>query len=91
MVITFLALYLTLELKFPKDMAGYAIAAYGVGSVIGNYLGGWLSDRINFLYIQIGSLLLSSMILLPLMVVRSYEVIIIVVFLFALVADTFRP
>jgi predicted MFS family arabinose efflux permease len=91
MVITFLALYLTIELKLPKDLAGYVIAAFGVGSLFGNYLGGWLSDRINFLYIQIGSLLISSFILIPLMFVKSYEWIMLIVFFFALVADTFRP
>ena len=91
MVVTFLALYLTVELHMPKDLAGYVIAAFGVGSLFGNYLGGWLADRINFLYIQIGSLLLSSLILLPLMFVKSYEWIVVIVFLFALIADTFRP
>ena len=74
-----------------KDLAGYIIAAFGVGSLFGNYLGGWLADRISFLYIQIGSLLISSIILVPLMFVKSYEWIMVIVFLFALIADTFRP
>lgn len=91
MVVTFLALYLTKELAFTKDLAGYVIAAFGVGSLFGNYLGGWLADRVNFLYIQIGSLFLSSIILIPLIFVRSYEGVMVIVFLFALIADTFRP
>ena len=52
MVIFFLSLYLTRQLDYTVAQAGRAISLFGVGHLIGAYLGGWLSDRIGSTTIQ---------------------------------------
>lgn len=52
MVFFFLTLYLTRELGLSPVGAGRALSVYGVGSLIGAYVGGWLADRIGSITIQ---------------------------------------
>lgn len=42
----FLVLYMT-STGYPAGQAGVALSAYGAGSIAGNTLGGWLTDRIG--------------------------------------------
>jgi len=58
MVLFFLTLYMTRKLGFTVTQAGQSISIFGVGSLAGSYLGGWLSDRIGSTNIQKLSLLL---------------------------------
>ena len=44
MVIPFLSLYLTEDLKFSLSDVGWVMAAFGLGSVVGSWLGGKLTD-----------------------------------------------
>ncbi|AJE84492.1 major facilitator superfamily permease [Streptomyces albus] len=46
-VVTFLALYLTLERGFSASYAGLVAALYGLGGVISSIVGGVLADRIG--------------------------------------------
>ncbi len=62
MVIFFLTLYLTRKLDFTLVQAGQAMSAYGLGSLAGSYLGGWLSDRIGSTNVQKWSLLFQGII-----------------------------
>lgn len=47
MVLPFLSLYLTHHLGFSTIHAGRLLSLFGIGSMLGSYLGGWLSDRIG--------------------------------------------
>jgi predicted MFS family arabinose efflux permease len=58
MVLFFLTLYMTRRLGFTVTQAGRSISIFGVGSLAGSYLGGWLSDRIGSTNIQKLSLFL---------------------------------
>jgi predicted MFS family arabinose efflux permease len=91
MVLLFTSLYLTRDLHFSLAEAGAVLSCYGIGSVCGSYLGGWLTDRKNYFDIMISSLLLSGAILLSLLFVKSLIAIGFVIFLYALTADAFRP
>lgn len=91
MVLLFTSLYMTNILHFSIGDAGVVMSLYGIGSVLGSYLGGWLTDRYSYFKIMIGSLLVSGFILLFLLVVTSMVGIAVVVFLYALTADIFRP
>ncbi|MEM7482510.1 MAG: MFS transporter [Acidobacteriota bacterium] len=53
MVLPFLVLYLTQERGFSPVLAGAVISLYGVGSVAGTLGGGWLSDRIDPVRLQV--------------------------------------
>lgn len=91
MVLAFMSLYLTSDLGYTKSEAGLVLGAYGTGSIIGSYLGGWLTDRRDYYNILVYSLIGSGIILLPLLFITNYYVILINVFIYAIVADAFRP
>ena len=91
MVLLFTSLYLTKELHFTISQAGIALSLYGVGSVLGSYVGGWLTDRKNFFYILIFSLIGSGLILLLLLFANTPLEISCVIFAYAFASDIFRP
>lgn len=91
MVLLFLSLYLTKELHFSLSQAGVVLGFYGAGSIVGSYVGGWLTDRFDYYKIMVYSLVISGLILLGLIFVKTYYGIICIVFLYSLFADTFRP
>lgn len=91
MVLLFTSLYLTKELHFTIADAGIAMSFYGIGSVLGSYAGGWLTDRKNFFDIMILSLISSGCILLFMLVVTTPFLISWVIFAYAFSSDMFRP
>ncbi len=91
MVILFLSLYLTKELHFSLSQVGIVLGFYGVGSIAGSYLGGWLTDKYDYYRIMVYSLVSSGLILIALIFVKQFTGIIIIVTLYSLLADTFRP
>lgn len=91
MVLLFTSLYLTNDLHFSIAQAGLALSFYGIGSVLGSYAGGWLTDRKHFFSIMIFSLLSSGLILLLLLLANSPLSISIIMFSYGFSADIFRP
>ena len=64
MVLFFMTLYLTQKLNYSLAIAGRTLGAYGLGSLAGAVLGGWLCDRLGAHNVQGMSLLLMGTILL---------------------------
>jgi predicted MFS family arabinose efflux permease len=91
MVLPFMSLYLTENLGFSLSDAGYVMGAYGVGSILGAYTGGQLTDRFGFYHVQLYSLIGSSMMLFILIFLDGFWPILITVFLFSTIADSLRP
>lgn len=91
MVLLFTSLYLTNDLHFTIAQAGIALSFYGVGSVLGSYAGGWLTDRKNFFDIMFWSLISSGLILLLLLIAKTPFFISLIIFAYAFAADIFRP
>jgi predicted MFS family arabinose efflux permease len=91
MVLLFTTLYMTRDLHFSIAEAGFVMSFYGMGSVLGSYLGGWLTDRKNHFDIMVSALISSGLILLSLLVVTSPAGMAVVIFVYALAADSFRP
>ena len=91
MVLLFTSLYLTKDLHFTISEAGIALSFYGIGSVLGSYAGGWLTDRKNFFDIMFFSLIISGLILLLLLVATTPFTISLIIFCYAFAADIFRP
>lgn len=91
MVLPFLSLYLTREMELSAVAAGRIIACFGIGSMAGAFLGGWLSDRMSPLVVQQLSLAGSGVGFLLLTRLDSPLPIAIGVLLVALVADALRP
>ena len=91
MVLLFTSLYLTKDLHFTIAQAGIALSFYGIGSVMGSYAGGWLTDRKNFFDIMFWSLIISGCILLFLLIAETPFFISLIIFAYAFAADIFRP
>jgi predicted MFS family arabinose efflux permease len=91
MVLLFTSLYLTKDLHFTIANAGIALSFYGIGSVLGSYAGGWLTDRKNFFDIMLFSLISSGLILLLLLIAKTIFLISAIIFVYAFTADIFRP
>lgn len=91
MVLPFLVLYLTREYGFSAARAGLVLAVYGVGAIVSGPLAGRLSDRIGPLPIMRWSLVLTGALLLVYPHVRGFGWICAITFVWAVVAEGFRP
>ncbi|RKZ17815.1 hypothetical protein DRQ53_02305 [bacterium] len=91
MVLPFLSLYLTRQISMTTSDAGRLVALFGLGSVCGSALGGWLSDRIDPIRVQQITLLLTGGLMLSLIGVQSVPMLGLLFFLVGLVGDAFRP
>lgn len=91
MVLTFLTLYITQELGYGLSIGGQVLAVYGLGHLIGCFLGGWLCDRLGSLRIQFLSLALSGLGYLALERLTSVSAIMALTFFVAVTAESFRP
>lgn len=91
MVLPYMTLYLTQQLGYSVTDAGIVMAVYGLGAFVGTFLGGRLTDRYGFYYVQLISLVAGGVFLLVLQFVTDFYVLCGSVFVFSLLGDTFRP
>ena len=91
MVVPFLSLYLTKSLAFTLQDVGWIMSSFGVGSVIGTWLGGKLTDKIGYYKVMLISLLLSGVLFIFLQYITTFLGFCIGIFILMLVADAFRP
>lgn len=91
MVIPFMSLYLTDSLDFTLKNVGWIMTCFGVGSVVGSWLGGKLTDKIGSYKVMAVSLFLTGILFVALQYVTTLLGFCIGIFLVMLVADTFRP
>jgi predicted MFS family arabinose efflux permease len=91
MALPFLVLYLTEHLGVSAALAGLAVSAYGVGGVITAPIAGRLCDRTGPFTIMRWSLGLTGMLLLIIPLVHSFAIVVVLTFVWALVADAGRP
>ena len=91
MVLPFLGVYMTDHLKFSLENAGIVLSFYGIGSVLGSWLGGYLTDKFGEYYIQSWSLFLSAPIFIIMPFFSSVEMMALLIFLQSAISDTFRP
>jgi len=91
MIIPFLTLYLKDDLKFTIIEVSWIMAAFGLGSVVGAWLGGKLTDKIGYYKVMVRSLLSTGLLFIALQFLNTFESLCIGIFLVMVVADTFRP
>lgn len=91
MVLPFLSKYLKEDLGFSYSQVGWIMVCFGVGSMLGSWLGGKLSDKIGFYKIMIFSLLTSGLLFLAIQFVTSFIGLCISMFVIMSVADMYRP
>ncbi len=91
MVLPFLSKYLKEDLHFSYSQVGWIMVSFGLGSMLGSWLGGKLSDKIGFYKIMIFSLLSSGIGFFVLQTITSYHGLLIAIFIIMVIADMFRP
>ncbi|MDO5969916.1 MFS transporter [Flavivirga aquimarina] len=91
MVIPFLSLYLTKSLNFTMSDVGWIMSAFGLGSVVGSWLGGKLTDKIGYYKVMAFSLLVTGFLFIALQFLYTFVSFCLGIFLVMLVADMFRP
>lgn len=91
MVLPFLGVYMTKELNFTDTQTGYVLACFGVGSMIGSTVGGWVTDKIGNFKVQYLSLFCSIPVFILLPHFHSVASLALMIFLQSTVSEMFRP
>ena len=91
MVLPFLTLYLTDELKIGKGAAGSMISIYGLGAICGAYLSGRLVESIGAIRLQTMCMFLAAPSCLLIAAWTSWLPIAMSVFVFSFVSEAVRP
>lgn len=91
MVLPFLSKYLKEDLNFSYAQVGWVMVCFGLGSMLGSWLGGKLSDKIGFYKIMIFSLFTSGCAFFILQLITSFYGLCLGMFLIMVIADMFRP
>lgn len=90
MVLPFMTLYCK-HIGYTTSQAGYVVAMYGLGSVVGAFLGGKISDRFGFYYTQFFSLFFGGILFITLGQMNSFTSICVCTFFLSMVNESFRP
>jgi predicted MFS family arabinose efflux permease len=91
MVIPFMTMYLTQHLHTSISKAGLVMSLFGAGAVVGALIGGRLTDKIGYYYVQICTLLGGGIMFIVVGQMKSYGAICITTFILALINEAFRP
>jgi predicted MFS family arabinose efflux permease len=91
MVIPFLSLYLKDNLEFTLKDVSWIMSAFGLGSVVGTWIGGKLTDTIGYYKVMVRSLLSTGFLFIALQFLNTFASVCVGIFLVMVVADTFRP
>jgi len=92
MVLPFMTIYLTSdEMGYSISNAGLVMGCFGIGAVLGGYLGGKATDRFGFQKVQLFALAGGGILFLVLGQLRSFPVICTFSFILSLINESFRP
>jgi len=91
MVLPFLSKYLKEDLNFTYSQVGWIMVCFGLGSMLGSWLGGKLSDKIGFYKVMVFSLFTSGLLFFSIQFVTSFTGLCIAMFSIMTIADMFRP
>lgn len=90
MVLPFMTLYCK-QIGYTTKQAGWVVATYGIGSLVGAFLGGRISDRFGFYYTQFFSLFFGGILFIILGLMNTYFSICVCTFFLSMVNESFRP
>lgn len=91
MVLPFLSKYLKEDLHFTYNQVGWIMVCFGMGSMLGSWLGGKLSDKIGFYKVMVFSLFTSGLALFAIQYITTFEGLCLGMFAIMVLADMFRP
>jgi MFS family permease len=85
----FLPLYFINNLKFDITVSSIIISFYGLGAILGGYIGGKLSDHISPSAVSIGSLVIQGIVILALIKLKTISLLMIALFLMGIASYGF--
>ena len=91
MVIPFLSLYLTESLEIDISNVGWVMTCYGLGSLVGSWLGGKLTDTFGYYKVMFFSIVTTGLLFFWLQTLTTFQSFCWGIFIVMIVADTFRP
>ncbi|CAA7194795.1 MFS transporter [Chryseobacterium potabilaquae] len=91
MVLPFLGVYLTEKLGFSLKETGTLLSFYGLGAILGSYLGGKMVDKMGYFKVQIVSLFLCIPGLLLIPEIKNFHLLSIILFLQSTFSEIFLP
>lgn len=91
MVLPFIGLYLTEDLHFSVQQTGIILSFFGVGSMIGSFLGGYLSDRAGYFKVVLWSLILGGFSYIALIFLNTLFQLCAGVLIATIITDSLRP
>ena len=91
MVIPFLTIYLDEDKNLSFTQISWVMSAFGLGSVVGTWIGGKLTDTIGYYKVMVRSLFSTGILFIALQFLDTFAGICLGIFFVMLVADTFRP
>jgi MFS family permease len=90
MVLPFMTLYCK-HIGYTTGQAGIVVAVYGIGSLVGAFLGGKITDRFGFYYTQFFALFGGGVLFIVLGLMNTYLSICVCTFFLSMVNESFRP
>ena len=91
MVLPFLGVYMTDHLDFSIKDAGIVLSFFGIGSVVGSYVGGMITDKIGEFKVQTLSLLLSIPLFCIIPLFQTQVGMAFIMFTLSCISEAFRP
>ncbi|QMU31653.1 MFS transporter [Adhaeribacter radiodurans] len=91
MVLPFLSVYLTESLHFSVQQVGFTLSLFGLGSMCGSFLGGWLTDKFGHFWVQIMSLMLGGGFFFLLLILKTFLSFAFGIFILSLTTECLRP
>lgn len=90
MVLPFMTLYCN-HRGYTETQGGLAVAIYGIGAIVGAFLGGKITDKWGFYNVQLAALCGGGMMFIVLGQMNSYLGICICIFFTSMINESFRP
>lgn len=90
MVLPFMTLYIT-KIGYSIQQGGIVVAIYGLGALVGAFIGGFISDRFGFYFTQFSALFCGGVLFILLGQMHAYWAICLCTFFLSMFNEAFRP
>ena len=91
MVVPFMTIYCTQKLGFSIIQAGIIMSLFGLGSILGAFYGGKITDKLGFYHLQLGALFSGGVLFISLAFLETFLSLATGTFLLSMCNESFRP
>jgi len=91
MVVPFMTMYMTQYIGVGIGKAAFVMSIFGGGAIIGALIGGKITDKAGYYYVQLFTLLGGGILFIVLGLMKSYVAICVASFFLSMVNEAFRP